>query len=148
MQLNRNTLLSWEFVSFVLVSLGAWLLDWAGTFSGIEAVYLSAAAAGVTAIARGFAKQGADVKNWWATTEFFVSVIGGGQAVLAQLGGTISGDSLARIAAALAFSLAIARGLAKNPAVAAGLITAEQAAPSATGTTVSRTRKAAVPDKK
>lgn len=127
--LNRKTLLSWEFISFVLVSAGAWLLDWAGQIGGTTAVYLAAAAAGVTAISRGLAKKDADLKNWWETTEFYVALIGGAQACLADLGGTpISTQTLTFIGTGLTFALAIARGIGKNNLVAAGLLTPEQAA--------------------
>jgi hypothetical protein len=124
MKFNRKTLESWEFVSFVLVSVGAWIAQIQGTFTGTQAVALSAAAAGITALARGFAKGGADVKNWWETTEFFVAVIGAAQAVIAQLNGTISGQTMTLLASGLGFALAISRGLAKNPLVAAGLVPA------------------------
>lgn len=121
MKLNTATLKSWEFISFVLVSVGAWIAEIQGTFTGTQAVYLSAAAAGVMALSRGFAKQGADVKNWWETTEFYVALIGAGQAVIAQLNGTIDGRAFTLLASGLGFALAISRGLAKNPLVAAGL---------------------------
>jgi hypothetical protein len=129
-KLNRSTMVTWEFVSFVLVTVGAWIAEIQGTFTGTQAVVLSAAAAGVTALARGYAKQGADVKNWWETTEFFVAVVGALQAVLAQLNGTISGQTMTLLASGLGFALAISRGLAKNPLVAAGLQTASEVAPS------------------
>lgn len=121
MKFNHATLRTWEFVSFVLVSLGAWIAEIQGTFTGTQAVVLSSVAAGITALARGYAKQGADVKNWWETTEFFVAVIGALQAVIAQLNGTISGQTMTLLASGLGFALAISRGLAKNPLVAAGL---------------------------
>jgi hypothetical protein len=131
MTLNRKTLFTWEFISFVLVTAGAWLAEIVGTFTGTQAVLLSAAAAGVTALARGYAKQGADVKNWWETTEFFVAVIGALQVVIAQLNGTISGQTLTLAASGLGFALALSRGLAKNPLVATGLETVAEAAPQA-----------------
>jgi hypothetical protein len=121
MNLNRKTLSTWEFWSFVLVSLGGWLAELVGTLSGTQAVVLSAAAAGVMALSRGFAKQDADVKNWWETTEFFVAIIGAAQAVIAQLNGTISGQTMTYLGSGLAFALALSRGFAKNPLVAAGL---------------------------
>lgn len=130
MKFNRKTLTTWEFVSFVLVSLGAWIAELQGTFTGSEAVILTAAAAGVTALARGYAKQGADVKNWWETTEFFVAVIGAAQAVVAQLNGTISGAVMTLVTSGLGFALAISRGLAKNPLVASGLEAATDTTPS------------------
>lgn len=148
MKFNRATLSSWEFVSFVLVSLGAWIAEIQGTFTGTQAVALSAAAAGITALARGFAKSGADVKNWWETTEFFVAVIGAGQAVIAQLNGTISGQTMTLLASGLGFALAISRGLAKNPLVAAGLVPAAGASTPTSVTEVVPAPKAAPEAKK
>lgn len=126
MKINRKTLFTWEFISFVLVSVGAWIAEIQGTFTGTQAVVLSSVAAGVMALARGYAKQGADVKNWWETTEFFVAVIGAAQAAIAQLSGTISGQTMTLLASGLGFALAISRGLAKNPLVAAGLATVKK----------------------
>lgn len=119
--LNRKTLASWEFISFVFVSVGAWLLEWGDKLSGAQAIYLSAAAAGVTAVSRGLAKHDSDTKNWWETTEFWVAVIGGAQATLAQLVGVANFDTstLAFVLSGIAGALAIGRGLGKDPALAA-----------------------------
>lgn len=132
MTLNRKTLGTWEFWSFVLVTVGAWLAELVGTLTGTQAVVLSAVAAGVMALSRGFAKQGADVKNWWQTTEFFVAVIGALQVVIAQLNGTIDGRLMTFLASGLGFALALSRGLAKNPLVAAGMATPAEVTPTTT----------------
>lgn len=131
MKLNRKTLFTWEFISFVLVTAAGWIAEIVGTLTGTQAVVLSAVAAGFTALARGYAKQGADVKNWWETTEFFVAVIGAAQTVIAQLNGTVSGQTLTFVASGLSFAFAISRGLAKNPLVATGLETVAEATPGA-----------------
>lgn len=120
MPVNTRTLQSYEFVSLVLVVAGSWLVALASSSVGSNsAVYMTAAAAGVYALARGLAKVNHDRKDWWHTSEIPVVVIAALTATVSALHDTINTHTYGVIIATLVAAGSIANGLRKVPAVQA-----------------------------
>lgn len=117
---NTKTFKSWEFVFLALATAGAWLTSLVSSEVGNNsAVYITAAAAAVYALARGLAKVNHDSKNWWQTSEFWATFIGAGVAAAAALEDTISTHWFGIIMASLGAAMAIANGLRKVPIIQA-----------------------------
>lgn len=117
---NTKTFKSWEFLFLVLATAGAWLTSLASSEVGNNsAVYITAGAAAVYALARGLAKVNHDSKDWWQTSEFWASLIGAGVAAAAALEDTISTHTFGLIMATLGAAMALANGLRKVPVVQA-----------------------------
>lgn len=118
--INLSTLRSWEFVLLVLTNAAAWLANLADTggVSDHDAVLVSAASAGLYALARGLAKRDYDGKPFYMTTEFYVAVLGAATAVVAKLEGTIGATTVQELLGFIAALTAVANGLRTPPAQA------------------------------
>jgi hypothetical protein len=116
--INRATFTSWEFILLVLTNAAAWLATAGNTITSHNAFVFSALSAAVYALARGFAKINADGKPIYATTEFYVAIIGAAAAFVGNLDGHIGDSTLKLLLGALAAASAIANGLRTPPAVA------------------------------
>lgn len=120
MTLNASTFRSMEFVLLVLTNVAAWLANLAnvGGVSNRDAVLISAASAGLYALARGLAKVNTDGKPIYETTEFYVALLGAAAAVIAKLQGTIGATTVQELLGFIAAATAIANGLRTPPAQA------------------------------
>lgn len=117
MNLQRSVR-TWEFIVLALTVVGSWLTAVASESVGYDsAIYLTAAAAGAYALARGLAKVNHDGKDWWYTTEVWICVIAAAQASLAALNETISTHTYGILVASLTAASVLANGLRKIPAV-------------------------------
>lgn len=118
--INLSTLRSWEFVLLVLTNAAAWLANLADTggVSDHDAVLISAASAGLYALARGFAKVNSDGKPIYMTTEFYVAILGAATAVVAKLDGTIGATTAQELLGFIGALTAVANGLRTPPAQA------------------------------
>lgn len=119
MLINVKTFRTWEFLVLALTNVAAWLATASDTVNPKQAVVYSALSAGAYALARGFAKFNKDTKDFWNTTEFYVTLIGAGTAVVGSLEGTLSDSTFRQVMAALAGMAMIANGLRKDPVLAA-----------------------------
>ncbi len=118
--INLSTLRSWEFVMLVITNAAAWLADLANTggVSDHDAVLISAASAGLYALARGFAKVNTDGKPIYMTTEFYVAILGAATAVVGKMEGTIGATTAQELLGFIGALTAIANGLRTPPALA------------------------------
>lgn len=115
--INFSTLRSMEFVLLVLTNVAAWLANLAdvGGVSNHDAVLISAASAGLYALARGLAKVNTDGKPIYMTTEFYVALLGAAAAVVAKLDGTIGATTTQELLGFIGAATAIANGLRTPP---------------------------------
>jgi hypothetical protein len=118
--LNASTFRSMEFVLLVLTNVAAWLANLAnvGGVSNHDAVLISAASAGLYALARGLAKVNTDGKPIYETTEFYVAILGAVAAVVAKMDGTIGTTLAQELLGFIGAATAIANGLRTPPALA------------------------------
>jgi hypothetical protein len=118
--INLSTLRSWEFVLLVLTNAAAWLANLAneGNVSNHDAVLISAASAGLYALARGFAKVNTDGKPIYMTTEFWVAILGAATAVAGKLTDTIGPTTTQELLGFIGALTAVANGLRTPPAQA------------------------------
>lgn len=117
---NRNTFLSLPFILLVLTNLGAFLLTIGQTVSLHNAWIFSALSAGVYAVARGLSKWNSDGKPFYATTEFWIAILGGVAAVIGAASGHIPDATMKELLAFVTFAELIAEGLRTPPAKAVG----------------------------
>lgn len=115
--INLSTLRSMEFVLLVLTNVAAWLANVAdvGGVSDHDAVLVSAASAGLYALARGLAKVNTDGKPIYMTTEFYVALLGAAAAVIARTQDTLGPTTTQELLGFIAAATAIANGLRTPP---------------------------------
>jgi hypothetical protein len=115
--LNLSTFRSMEFVLLVLTNAAAWLANLAnvGGVSDHDAVLVSAASAGLYALARGLAKVNTDGKPIYMTTEFWIAILGAATAVIAKMDGTIGATTAQELLGFIGALTAIANGLRTPP---------------------------------
>jgi hypothetical protein len=101
----------------VLTNAAAWLANLAnvGGVSDHDAVLVSAASAGLYALARGLAKVNTDGKPIYMTTEFWIAILGAATAVIAKMDGTIGATTAQELLGFIGALTAIANGLRTPP---------------------------------
>lgn len=119
---NPKTFRTLEFLLLVLVNAAAWLTTVAGSLPERWAVYATAASGAGYALWRGLAKQNADIKNYWQTSEFWVAVLASAPAVVAAFADTIDVKTYEVVQGVIVLATGIAMGIRKQPDVAAGNI--------------------------
>jgi 3-mercaptopyruvate sulfurtransferase SseA len=117
---NRNTFLSLPFILLVLTNVAAFLATTGNTVTLRNAWIFSALSAGVYALARGLAKWNSDGKPFYATTEFWVAVLGAAAAIVGAASGHIPDSVMKELLAFIAAATVIAEGLRTPPAKALG----------------------------
>jgi hypothetical protein len=120
--LNPKTFKTLEFLLLVLSNLAGWLLALADYMPDRWAIYATAGSGALYALWRGIAKQNTDVKDYWHTSEFYVSIITSLPAVIGAFADTLDARSYGIIQAGIVAFLGIANGLRKDPMVATGAV--------------------------
>jgi hypothetical protein len=121
--LNLKTFRTLEFLLVVATNIAAWAAALADSIPDRWAVYATAASGALYALARGLAKQNADTKDYWKTTEFWMALVTSIPPAIAAIDGTLGTHAYASVQAAIAAALGIAMGIRKDPQVAAGNVT-------------------------
>lgn len=119
--MNAKTFRSLEFLLVVLTNGAAWLASAGDWLDPRYATYATAGSVALYALARGLAKFGSDVKDYWRTTEFWLAVLGSAGSMIAAFDNVIPSRQYALIQAVIIAALGIANGMRKQPDVAAGL---------------------------
>lgn len=130
---NPKTFRSLEFLLVVVANIAGWLLTLTSFMPTEYGVYLTAGSAAVYAIERGLAKMGADTKDYWATTEFWVALVATVPTVIAAFADVIPGNVYGILQATILVGLGIGNGLRKEPMVASGALNVDDLAPVAEG---------------
>lgn len=130
MGFNPKTFKSLEFITLVLGVIGPWLVNAASdAINTKEALTYNAIAAAVYALARGLAKMNSDTKDYWATSEFYVAILGSAAAAVGVLSDNLSGTRWSQLQGLILAAAAIANGLRKEPLVATGALEPVDLAP-------------------
>jgi hypothetical protein len=117
MPFDLSTFKRLEGLIMILTVAAAWLT--AAVSDGVgynTSVRLTAAAAAFYALARALAKVNTDGRDYWHTSEFYISVLGALTVFVGGLAGTISTHTEGLLLATLAAVTAIANGVRKVPA--------------------------------
>lgn len=124
---NPKTFKTLEFLLLVVSNLAGWLVVLASSLPDRWGIYITAVSGGLYAFARGQAKHNADVKDYWHTTEFYVSLITSAPAIIGAFSNVIDVKTYTVVQGLIVALTGIAMGQRKDPQVAAGNITAADA---------------------
>lgn len=124
---NPKTFKTLEFLLLVVSNVAGWLVVIASTLPDSWGIYITAASGALYAFWRGESKQGADIKDYWHTTEFWVALLTSAPAIVGAFSSVIDIRTYTVVQGFIVALTGIAMGRRKNSDVAAGNITAADA---------------------
>lgn len=124
MAFNPKTFKTLEFLLLALSNVSAWLLVIVDYIPGSWGIYATALSGAGYALWRGLAKGGADVKDYWHTTEFYVALMSSAPNVIGAFADVMDPMQFGVVQSFIVMATGIAMGLRKQPDVAAGNVSA------------------------